>query len=528
MVSREKPRINSLLNYALELQCQHEQATTITDRKSRGQVFTPFEVCRFMAGLFSTFPKQLRVIDAGAGVGSLSAAVCERVLKLRSPRHIEVHLYETDSLLTESLRKVMNRCRKALCEGGHLLTVKIYEEDFILSNAHVGGQFSLFDNNGHRGKFDAIIMNPPYFKIRKNSEYARILADVVHGQPNIYALFMAVAAGLLRPGGELVAITPRSFCNGLYFRGFRHWFFERMGLKHVHLFESRKDTFRESGVLQESIITLTKRLGNEPKDVNISTSFGRYQMRKSPSIKLPTAKVIDNSCGDMVLRIPGSPIDAEIMDSVESWPARFSELGLKVSTGPVVSFRARQFLLESLRGANTIPLIQVGNIRLFKTIWPIKNGKPLGFLACEASSPLLLPAKNYVLLRRFSAKEERRRLTASCFLRSTYPAPQVALENHLNYVYHADRELSEDEIYGLAAIFNSFMFDRYFRTLSGNTQVNATELRTMKFPDLATIASIGLRIKKLKNFSPTNTETTVLDALGVDRHIRQHLMEVAH
>ena len=100
-------------------------------------------------------------------------------------------------------------------------------------------------------------------------------------------------------------------------------------------------------------------------------------------------------------------------------------------------------------------------------------------------------------MRRFSAKEERRRLTASCLIGASQPGPYVALENHLNYVYHAKRALSLDETYGLAALFNSALLDRYFRTISGNTQVNATELRTMPLPALKMIAAIGRKIQAL-------------------------------
>ncbi|MCK4392100.1 SAM-dependent DNA methyltransferase [Candidatus Bipolaricaulota bacterium] len=525
--SQEDPKASPLLDYALELQMEHEQATTLAERKARGQVFTPGDVCRFMAGLFSTFPKEIRVLDPGAGVGSLAAAVCERVLRLRSPRRVELTLYENDLLLIEPLQRVMNRCRRVLGEAGHDLIVRIHEDDFVLANAYAARKLPLFDESGSQGYFDAVIMNPPYFKVGGNSEYARLLSELVHGQSNIYALFMAVASELLRPGGEMVAITPRSFCNGLYFRCFRHWFFERMGLKHAHLFESRKDTFREAGILQESLITLCVRRGTSPTYVTLSTSFGRDQLRNPPVLKLPVCKVVDNSCGDMVIRLPMSAVEAQIMDIVESWPNRFSDLGLKVSTGPVVSFRARQFLLDSHTGPHVVPLILVGNVRLFETIWPIKKkGKPVGFLACRESLPLLLPTRNYVLLRRFSAKEEQRRLTASCFLRSAYSTPHVALENHLNYVFHAERELTDDETYGIAALFNSIMLDLYFRTLSGNTQVNAREIRTMNFPDLRTIVRIGRRIKKLNDFSPMSTEPILLDALGVDGLIRQHLMEV--
>jgi adenine-specific DNA-methyltransferase len=139
---------------------------------------------------------------------------------------------------------------------------------------------------------------------------------------------------------------------------------------------------------------------------------------------------------------------------------------------------------------------------------------------------LLLPTRNYVLLRRFSAKEEPRRLTASCFLKADQQRPYIAVENHLNYVYHAERDLTENETYGLAALFNSALMDRYFRTISGNTQVNATELRTMNFPDLKTLASIGEDIRTiLEGASSTDIERIVLRELGVDGAVESHLID---
>jgi adenine-specific DNA-methyltransferase len=481
-----------------------------------------------MADLLPEIPTRFRLLDPGAGPGMLTAAVCERVAKLRSPRHLEVHLYENDAAVLTLLRRNVALCRDALLAAGHGADFTIHTDDFVLANEHVSEPVSLFAPGLVRPAFDAIITNPPYFKIAGDSPHAALFRALVHGQPNIYALFLAVAAGTLRPGGALVAITPRSFCNGLYFRGFRHWFLERMTLRHAHLFESRKDAFREAGVLQESLITLTTRLGAPAHRVTMTTSYGREDLTSPRRIQLPAARVIDDSCGDMVIRLPADDIDARIMAIVESWPLRFADHCLKVSTGPVVSFRAREFLVHGARERGTVPLLLVHNVRLFRTEWPLpQNGKPAAFRVAPDSEKMLVPTLNYVLLRRFSAKEERRRLTASCFLRKHFRSKRVALENHLNYVYHAERELTEDETFGLAGLFNSVLLDRYFRMLSGNTQVNATELRTLNFPDLAIVREIGRGIRALGQVDLAETEQVVLDTLGVNSALGKKLLEAA-
>jgi adenine-specific DNA-methyltransferase len=515
----------TLLAYSLDLQAKYERLTSLEARKKKGQFFTPPEVCRFMASLFS--PKlsaTFRLLDPGAGSGSLTAAVCDRFLDLRSPRHLDIHLFENDSEVVPFLRETLEYCAQALREHGHSMTYEIHVKDFILdAAATVFGHPSLFNDFPSLGEFDGVIMNPPYFKVNKASPYARVMEDVVHGQPNIYAFFLAAAAQVLRPGGELVAITPRSFCNGLYFRGFRRWFLEKMAFDHIHLFESRTEAFRD--VLQESLITAAHRLGNPSASITVSTSYG-LNIYAAKSALLPTATVIDDSCGHANIRIPLSLEDRAIAEIIESWTYRFPDAGLRISTGPVVMFRATEFLLPQLNGKNSAPLFSVFNVKPFQTEWPVIHKKhPAALKVCPNSQRLLLPTQNYLLLRRFSAKEERRRLTASCLIASEVSQPFIALENHLNYVYHAERELTTDEVYGLAALFNSALLDRYFRTISGNTQVNATEVRSMKFPALSAVATIGRKVRDLISLDSDAVEIIVVRELGITDDVASHLLE---
>jgi len=478
-----------------------------------------------MAGLFTRIPDHFRLLDPGAGVGSLAAAVCEQVLPLSSPRHIEIVLYENDATLLALLEENMQHCHAALTAAGHELCYTIHDADFILTTQGRQAQRLLFDDNGVE-EFDAVIMNPPYFKIGADSAQALAMANVFQGQTNIYMLFMARAAELLRPNGELVAITPRSFCNGLYFRNFRRWFFSRMAVRHVHLFECRRSTF--DNVLQESVITHTQRLGVTVDSTMITTSRGRDIPPELNGFTLQTAKILDDTSGDMVLRIPATAEESAILDAVESWPDRFAELGLRISTGPVVLFRVEAFLLSTVDGNETAPLIGPHNVRAFETVWPVeKRGKPTAFRVCPASVRHLVPTRNYVLLRRFSAKEERRRLTASWFLQPEETRHYLALENHINYVYHAERELTDNEVFGLTALFNSALLDRYFRIISGNTQVNATEIRSIRFPHLGQVAAIGGRLKELGDYQPAKVERVVLEALGINGRLGAYLMEVA-
>ena len=515
----------NLVAFANGLSQQHEADTDAHSRRHIGQVFTPPTVCHFMAECLGAIGHSYKLLDAGAGTGSLTAAVCDRIIGGGEPIELTAVLFETDATVLPFLQRAMEECRRRMQRAGHGFDFDIREDDFVLARP----QLSLFEN-GDSPAFDGVVMNPPYFKIAKDSKHARIMADIVHGQPNIYALFMAVGAQMLRPGGKFVAITPRSYCNGLYFREFRRWYLSRMDLDQLHLFESRTSTFSESAVLQESLITVaSRRNGGRAGSSNIAVtkSTGRDLVGICKR-QYPEDVIVDDSGGDLTIRIPTDAIDAEVVQVVKTWPAKFSAGGLRISTGPVVSFRAREYLLSDTIEPDAIPLLSIHNVRLFETVWPLERGdKPIAFRACPETRSQILPSRNYVLLRRFSAKEETRRLVASCYFPTAADRRRsVALENHINYVYLAERELTQTEAVGVASLLNSTLLDRYFRVLSGNTQVNATEIRAMPFPGLETLARIGNRVQKLGAFPRYEIDQIVLDELGINGSISRELLGV--
>jgi len=467
-----------------------------------------------MAGLLSEMQSPYRLLDPGAGVGCLTAAAVDRFAVRRDPGTLEVHCFENDPALVVLLRQTLEHCRSVLATGGHRFVFVIHAMDFIADQASLLAEQKPLFGASDLGKFDAVIMNPPYFKLRKDSKHARLMAHIVPGQPNAYASFLILAAALLKNNGELAAITPRSFCNGLYFRDFRRLFFGRMQLEHAHLFESRTETFKEFGVLQESLITKTRRSAAVPSCVTVTSTVGR-DMRSPTLLSVPTREILDRSDRDIIVRVPITKMQRNVVRAVDALPTRFSELGLRISTGPVVLFRAKDFLMSVHESGRSIPLLMPHNLTGMWTTWPrIRADKPQAFRLCEESRRLMTRKGNYVLLKRFSAKEERRRLVASCLFARHVDTTDLAIENHLNYIYHSERQLSEAEVVGIATLLNSQIIDCYYRAISGNTQVNATDVRRMPFPKLDLLAAIGQQILATPD-SLTEPEDVVLDALGI-------------
>ena len=501
---------------------EHVGETTDRDRKGRGQFFTPAPVARFMAGLFERIPPEARLLDAGAGCGVLTAAVCDRVAAAREPHALEAVLFETDADAVCRLRRTLDACRAVLTECGHEFRAVVRADDFAHAAANrADASLPLFEEAPPTGRFDLAILNPPYFKLRADSAHAEAARRIGPSQPNAYSLFLAAAVHQLKPGGELVAITPRSFCNGRYFREFRRWLLDRADLLQVHAFGSRTAAFREAGVLQENVITHFRRRGpGRPRaSVIVSRSAGR-DFADVERERLPRGRVVDGSCGDHLICVPERSEDAGVVELAENWPGRFADTGLRISTGPVVMFRTREHHREEF-AADAVPLLTSHHVRGGGVEWPRPRAKwPTAFAGDEAADKHLIPAQNYVLLKRFSAKEERRRLSAGVLLPGQLPTDCVAVENHLNYVTHRDRELTAEEAVGTAAVFNSALLDRYFRSFSGNTQVNATEIRTMKFPDLDALRGLG---RALLADPVADPEAVVLDRLGVAGPLRAYL-----
>jgi adenine-specific DNA-methyltransferase len=99
-----------------------------------------------------------------------------------------------------------------------------------------------------------------------------------------------------------------------------------------------------------------------------------------------------------------------------------------------------------------------------------------------------------VVVKRFSAKEEPRRIVASvCKAKET-----VAFENHLNVYHRNGNGLPDRAAKGLAAFLNSSLVDMYFRLFSGHTQVNAGDLKRLNYPGLDILEKWGAVYEKIK------------------------------
>lgn len=440
---------------------------------------TPSGVADFMTSLFQQWPHEIDLLDPGAGIGSLTESFAMKFRNQRlSQKQLSVSAYEIDPTLCSYLSENMGRLKKDGQSTGATLKGEIIKRDFISEAVRriLRGE----------APYSHVILNPPYKKIAAGSVHRKLLRKVGIETTNLYAAFVALSIALTKQGGEVVAIIPRSFCNGPYFRPFREWLFNNASLVQIHVFESRNKAFRDDHVLQENVIIHLVR-GIQQSAVKVSsshdTSFSDYEERF-----LSFNDIVNSEDKEKFIRIP-------IPTATPHFPSEFisynlKDLDLNVATGPVVDFRVRELCLsDPIREA--APLLYAHHFTSRGLEWPRSHRKPNAIVINSRTRKLLMPRGWYVVVRRFSSKEEKRRIVASVVNPHDLPHNFYGFENHLNVFHFRKQGIESNTAHGLALFLNATITDVLFRTFSGHTQVNATDLRSMRFPSKRTLEHFG-------------------------------------
>lgn len=466
------------------------------ERKKYGQFFTSMETARFMAEMYHipNNRNKVSVLDAGAGSGILSCAIIERLENIDNIQEIELTCYENDSNVLPLLESNLKYCSE---NSKKKITIFILKENYILSqyldfNHMIGG-------NPKPKKYDWVIGNPPYMKIPKNAPEAVAMPEVCYGAPNLYFIFATMSLFNLKDDGEMVYIIPRSWTSGAYFKRFRKYFLTVGKLEHIHLFVSRSKVFDKENVLQETIIVKVRKTKVMPETVTITSSQSNSDFENLTSLTVPYSLVVSGN--DFYVYLVTDENEVSVLKRLHQFDKTLPEIGVKMKTGLTVDFRNKDILRdEEEEGA--IPLFYSQHIKQGKVQFPIK--KEHEYVVTEQKG-LVQDNKNYLFVKRFTAKEESRRLQCGVYLAKDYPQyKKISTQNKINFVDGLLTEMSECLVYGLYVLFNSTLYDKYYRILNGSTQVNSTEINSMPVPDLECIQEMGRKLMMSKDYSEYN------------------------
>lgn len=474
-------------------------------RKKKGQFFTSVETARFMADMFDldNCKGRISVLDPGAGTGILSVAFLERLMSLSSDINVSLTCYETDP---EVLPVLKSNLEYAKSEYPDQIEYRVLEEDYILSQSNDFDENLLANEDPL--KYDYVIANPPYLRVMRDHPAAMSMPKVVHGAPNLYFLFAAMSLFNLKKEAEMVYIIPRSWTSGAYFKAFREYLLTEGKIEQIHLFVSRDKVFNAEEVLQETMIIKVRRSNRKPEDVLITSSNSCNDFADITRLMVPYNAVVSGE--DLYVYLPTSDEEIEVIKKINTYHTTLPDEGLKMKTGIVVDFRQWDELRKE-PGDHILPLFYSQHIRDGRVNHQ-PSGKEYDWIIDEKPG-LIQKNKNYVFIKRFTAKEERRRLQCGVYSPADFKEYKfIGTQNKINFVDRVDgSEMDAQTTYGVYALLNSTLFDMYYRILNGSTQVNSTEINNIPVPPANMIKKIGERVLVTADLSTDNCDRIITE-----------------
>lgn len=449
-----------------------------TIRKKFGQFFTNGITASFMSSFFNfdLSLNEIHLLDAGAGTGVLSAAIVDKLVSLGYDGKIHLTCYETDANVLPVLQSNL-----MLLHNEYGIEYNIVQDNYITSQSFECN--TLF--NSQNNLYHYIIGNPPYLKIPKDAEEAKVMPSVCYGAPNLYFLFWAMGVHNLKEEGELVYIVPRSWTSGAYFKKFREFIFKYCVITDIHLFESRDKVFEGESVLQETVIIKVKKTTVKPEFINI-TSSSTSLFSDLKSFKASYDTVVSHN---QFVYLVTNEHDAEILSQINRFDKTLPDINLRMQTGLIVDFRTREVLRDSLE-EGSYPLLYSQHIKNGRVIWPL--GKEGEVIKTDRKA-FLQENSDFLMVKRFTSKEETRRLQCGIYLKQRFSQFQyISTQNKINFIKCDSPCIT----YGLYVLLNSSLYDEYYRILNGSTQVNSTEINQMPVPDRNIIENMGKELMK--------------------------------
>ena len=448
---RDRTRISLVDMSKSIVQIRNEAAALSPERQQQWEQFlTPAPVAEQAAGLFTPAVEPVRVLDLGSGTGILAALVAAHASAGSSVTAIERDV---------DLAKASEASIRQVCDDVEVIGKSVF--DVLLDD-----------------RFDRVILNPPYKKI------SPVTIPTAGGGvkiTNLYTAFLVIAVQALAEGGECVAIIPRSWMNGEYFKDFRKWLLDECSLDVLAVYGSRQDHFKDMDVLQEIMLL---KVSKRKQSGSVAVYDGirpEIPLDRQPHELIPLEALTMGR--DRILRV-------ERQDPRLSRFKTLSEQGMWVSTGKLVWFRNRD-LLSDTEKPGSHPLYWSDNQRGMTTVHPVKCDREQWVTDKADSRNMVLPSGSYCLVNRFSAKEQRHRIYAS-YLRSD---TEYVADNKLNYVHQGTSRrtvpLNDKVAWGLTLWLTSSIVDEWYRQVSGSTQVNATDLRQLPCPSPGQLAELS-------------------------------------
>lgn len=322
----------------------------------------------------------------------------------------------------------------------------------------------------------AVVMNPPYGRVRLSDTDRERFASTLYGHANLYGLFMAAAVDSLDDKGVLSALVPTSFTAGRYFSPLRDALGSKSRLHEISFVSDRSGVF--TSVLQETCLaTFTRRKVRRTTVQNIGSETTYVATVATPAGPLPWI-------------IPRRSDLAPIAAAAATLPLTLGATGWRVSTGPLVWNRRRDDLHRRKAAGRHLVVwaadVDGGQFHLDAA----RSAMRYMSLRSDRDRGVMLLCEPAVLVQRTTAPEQVKRIVAVELTAEQLAAHGggVVVENHVNVLRPTCNEPAVSRGL-LARLLDTETLDRLARCVSGSVALSAYELESLPLPDRVTLAS---------------------------------------
>lgn len=478
-----------LLEGAYWLSTAYSSLSSESYRKSRALFFTPPRIAdRLIADLQQERVQygHGRFIDPACGGAAFLALVAVRMREAlvaaeRNPRailrHAETHLSGIDldptlcALSRHFLRMVFH---------SEIRACKYWPTwDVICAD-------SLENYHKRRRRYDVVISNPPFRKLSPDEAlaYRARFADVIHAQPNLYALFISLAVQLAKKGAVVGLVTPTSFLSGQYFSSVRTFLLRNTRVRHIGLVYERERVYFD--VEQETALTVLRaerptrpRVPPRPA-VSVVERDGEYaRIGRCPLPNSGTSWPLARNASDL-----------ELLSRASQLPFRLDHYGYVPFVGGFMWTRDPRPVFMTWRDVprrhreTAVPLLWATDVRHDGTLRFVPNTAVMEqhrFVDFGAEHPSIRRRPG-ILLQRVTSADQARRLVGAI-------VTQDFIDVHGGYVgenHTVTLEQVEDRGFAPEAmlrVIGASAVERYFRCISGSPNVSIFELQQLPLPD---------------------------------------------
>ncbi len=469
-----------------------------------GNRFTKKETAACLAGHILNTGDTVRLLDAGAGTGILTAAAALELCMRGGVREIYASLYEIDPeylpILLINMKRVRQKCKR---DYGVKFRYEIKETSFL---ADFGG------DPLEKRRFDLVLLSPDDTLSDKDDEDLSREHALFRIPVSRAYLFFAAGLRALSENGQILALLPTELATAPSLENCRRFMLERAALRRMQLFsipKKKKETNGErNDVLKKNMLLV---LENGKKSDSISVFASYDEGATSHALPPLDADFLIRKDSRRILLLQ-SEEELLFIQTMEALPETLQSHGLRMKTGLVIPSRYPE-LLSDRESAGMLPLLSPAGIQNGHIVFPLPEKKQFVFPRIPS---LRQPNRNMLLLRRAPSKADGRHLYSAVYLASQFPRhAYISTQNKLMYIdCIGNGEIDPPFLYGLYTLFNSTMYERYCSVLSKSKQVNAADYADLPLPSADVIRKLGKMVMTARQYTTRACDILVKNALS--------------